>query len=53
MMFLERVYRTFRQRLWEDDYFSTDDIKQIMRQLNSAILEAQREVYTEVVDSEP
>lgn len=51
--FLGRVYRIFRARITEDESFDVEGVLQIMRQLNTAIYEAQVDVYLEVTEVEP
>ena len=51
--FLGRVYRIFRERIMEDLSFDERLRKQIMRQLNTAICEAQDDIYYEVTKVEP
>lgn len=51
--FIGRVYRIFRERIWEDLSFDETLRKQMMRQLNTAIYEAQAELYAEVLNVEP
>ena len=51
--FIGRVYRIFRRRLREDLSFDEEEEKQIMRQFNTAIYEAQAELYAEVLNVEP
>lgn len=53
MEFMKRVYRIFRERITEDESFDVASVIQIMRQLNTAIYEAQAEVYAEVLAVEP
>jgi len=51
--FIGRVYRIFRKRLTEDLTFDEELRKQVMRQFNTAIYEAQAELYAEVLNVEP
>ncbi len=53
MELMRRVYRLFRKRLWEDLYFHEETREQIMKQLNTAIYEAQAEIYKEVTKDDP
>lgn len=53
MELMRRVYRIFRKRLREDGSFNEAMERQIMRQFNTAIYEAQAELYAEMLgDSE-
>lgn len=51
--FMRRVYVIFRKRIFEDLSFDDNLRRQIMRQLNTAIYEAQEEVYEEVTKDGP
>ena len=53
MEWMRRVYRIFRVRIWEDQSFDEETRKQIMRQLRSALYEAQQEMYKEVIRDGP
>ena len=50
---LGRVYRIFREGLREDLTFDEEMRRQIMRHLNTAILDAQDEFYEELTKIEP